>query len=70
MPIYEYVCTACNAVSEVLQGIKDDPLTNCCVCAKPAVKRLMSATGFRLKGGDWYATEYQNAPQKKQQNEI
>ncbi|HQY22861.1 MAG TPA: zinc ribbon domain-containing protein [Gammaproteobacteria bacterium] len=59
MPIYEYVCTACGATLEVFQGMKDVPLTDCRVCTKPTLQKLISATGFRLKGDGWYATGYE-----------
>lgn len=59
MPIYEYACAACGATLEIFQGMKDVPLTDCQVCAKPALHKLISATGFRLKGDGWYATGYE-----------
>ena len=36
MPIYEYACAACGATLEVFQGMNDNPLTDCQLCAKPA----------------------------------
>ncbi len=57
MPIYEYVCT-CGAKYEVFQGINDRPLTDCPQCGKPTLQKLISATGFRLKGGGWYETDF------------
>ncbi|HEV2524289.1 MAG TPA: zinc ribbon domain-containing protein, partial [Gammaproteobacteria bacterium] len=59
MPIYEYACAACGATLEVFQGMNDVPLTDCHSCTKPALQKLISATGFRLKGDGWYATGYE-----------
>ena len=51
MPIYEYQCEACKHVFENLQKITDAPLTRCPDCGAEALKKLVSAPAFRLKGG-------------------
>jgi putative FmdB family regulatory protein len=58
MPIYEYRCQECGHELEKLQRMSDDPLTDCPACGKPQLKRLVSAAGFRLKGGGWYETDF------------
>jgi len=58
MPIYEYRCEDCGSELEKLQRISDEPLRDCPACGKPALKRLISAAGFRLKGGGWYETDF------------
>ena len=58
MPIYEYLCTDCEHKLEKLQKMSDAPLTDCPACEQPALKRLISAAGFRLKGGGWYETDF------------
>ncbi|MEE4173492.1 MAG: zinc ribbon domain-containing protein [Xanthomonadales bacterium] len=58
MPIYEYRCQACGHELEKLQRMSDDPLTDCPACGKAQLKRLVSAAGFRLKGGGWYETDF------------
>ena len=58
MPIYEYQCEACGHYLETLQKISDPPLTDCHKCGKPALKKLVSAAAFRLKGGGWYETDF------------
>lgn len=65
MPIYEYVCGACGHNSEVLQGIRDQPLSHCAQCGQPALQKLVSAAGFRLKGSGWYETDFKAAGDKK-----
>ena len=57
MPIYEYQCEHCAQRLEALQKISDDPLQDCPECNQPALKKLVSAPSFRLKGGGWYETE-------------
>ena len=51
MPIYEYECQSCGHELEKIQRMSDDPLSDCPSCEKPALKRLVSAARFRLKGG-------------------
>ncbi len=61
MPIYEYRCDACGHKLEVIQKLKDAPLTICPVCDKPTLAKMISAGGFQLKGSGWYATDFKNA---------
>lgn len=58
MPIYEYQCEACGEQMEKLQRMSDDRLVDCPACGKPALKRLVSAAAFRLKGAGWYETDF------------
>jgi len=64
MPIYEYRCESCGHDLEVLQKMSDDPLTVCPECGKPALKKLMSAGGFILKGTGWYETDFKGDKNK------
>ncbi len=64
MPIYEYRCAECGHELEKLQKISDAPLTDCPACGKPALQKLVSAAGFRLKGGGWYETDFKSGNKK------
>jgi putative FmdB family regulatory protein len=64
MPIYEYRCDDCGHELEAMQKMSDEPLTDCPECGKPALKKLISATGFRLKGGGWYETDFKGGNQR------
>ena len=44
--------------------MSDDPLTDCPSCGKAQLKRLVSAAGFRLKGGGWYETDFKQGNQR------
>jgi len=57
MPMYEYECSACGLVFEVRQKFSEPPLTSCRDCGGP-VKKLISRTGFTLKGDGWYEQGY------------
>ena len=58
MPIYEYRCESCEHRLEKLQKMSEGDLLDCPECKRPALKRLVSAAAFRLKGGGWYETDF------------
>jgi len=64
MPIYEYECKQCGHKMEALQKMSDDPLSDCPECGKSELKKLISAAGFRLKGGGWYETDFKGGSKK------
>lgn len=64
MPIYEYECTACGDLHEIMQKITEDPLVDCPSCGQPALKKLISAAGFRLSGTGWYETDFKRSRQR------
>jgi len=64
MPIYEYVCTECEHTHEALQKMSDEPLKECPACGKLALKKLISAAGFRLSGSGWYETDFKSDKQR------
>ena len=65
MPIYEYQCEQCAQRLEALQKISDDPLQDCPECNQPALKKLVSAPSFRLKGGGWNETDFKTGEKKQ-----
>ena len=65
MPIYEYQCDACGHYLEALQQLADSPLKKCPDCGKSQLKRLVSASQFRLKGSGWYETDFKNDKERK-----
>src|SRR5215467_14245296 len=65
MPFYEYECSSCKFYTEVLQKITDAPLTKCPSCGKKALKKLVSAPIFRLKGAGWYETDFKGDQENK-----
>ena len=65
MPIYEYRCAACGHHLEALQKMTEGPLRKCPDCGKSQLKRLVSASRFRLKGSGWYETDFKNKSETK-----
>jgi putative FmdB family regulatory protein len=65
MPIYEYRCGACGHHLEALQKMSEGPLRKCPECGKAQLKRLVSASRFRLKGSGWYETDFKDKNETK-----
>jgi len=61
MPIYEYLCEKCGHEFEREQRITEEPVKTCPKCRARKVRRLISRTGFVLKGGGWYSDLYSSA---------
>jgi putative FmdB family regulatory protein len=49
MPIYEYRCKACGAVSEFLLGRGDDERVQCKVCGASGMTMILSAASFTMQ---------------------
>lgn len=64
MPIYEYRCEACGHELEAMHKMSDPPLTECPACGKATLAKMISAAGFRLKGGGWYETDFKGGSKK------
>ena len=60
MPLYEYRCDTCGHEFEALQKMNDEPLMHCPACDEAALRKLVSAAGFRLKGDGWYETDFKS----------
>lgn len=67
MPIYEYLCDACEHKMEALQKVGDQLLKDCPKCGEAGLRKLISAAAFRLKGGGWYETDFKG-DQDQQRN--
>jgi putative FmdB family regulatory protein len=65
MPIYEYECSNCRYYLEVIQKLSDAQLKKCPSCGKNALKKLISAPVFRLKGSGWYETDFKGDSEQK-----
>ena len=64
MPIYEYACQKCGHKFDALQKMNADPLAECPDCGEHALKKLLSAPNFRLKGSGWYETDFKTSNQR------
>lgn len=59
MPLFEYRCSACAHLEEVLQKLSDPAPAVCEKCgAAGTLAKEISRTSFQLKGGGWYKDLY------------
>ncbi len=64
MPIYEYKCDSCGHETEIMHKMSETPSGICPGCGEEALKKQISAAGFRLKGGGWYETDFKSGNKK------
>lgn len=64
MPLYEYKCSECGFIFEVLQKVNEQPQDKCPKC-DGSVKKVISAPTLQFKGSGWYITDY--AQKEKQE---
>jgi putative FmdB family regulatory protein len=69
MPTYDYQCQKCGFEFEREQRITEDPIKTCPKCKSRQAKRLLSASGFILKGGGWYADGYGSSSARSSSSE-
>ena len=70
MPIYEYECEKCGVTFEAMQAISSRPLKTCNGLGcddkdNGKVQRIVSQSGFILKGSGWYTSDYPSEDRKK-----
>lgn len=59
MPIYEYECVSCSAVTEADRKPSDrKKRKKCAACGSMRTHLIPSRGSFSLQGGGWYATDY------------
>jgi len=72
MPTYEYECTECGKVFEMVQPIteparrrlrKTDPRP--CTCDAPVSRRIGTGGGILFKGSGFYQTDYRSESYKR-----
>jgi len=56
MPLYDFKCTECEHVFEIIQKYIE-PNPKCEECGEPTI-RIISRTSFTLKGDGWYKDGY------------
>ena len=64
MPLYEYKCDGCQAVTEFHMKMSDPDPKVCPNCGKDALSKILSTTAFHLKGGGWYSEGYDGRSNK------
>lgn len=57
MPLYEYQCSNCKHIFEVIQKFSDEPLKECLKCGGK-LEKVISSPAIHFKGTGWYVTDY------------
>jgi putative FmdB family regulatory protein len=57
MPTYEYVCKQCGHLFEIVQSMRDDPLTECPECGGE-LRKVFAPPAISFKGSGFYATDH------------
>jgi putative FmdB family regulatory protein len=57
MPTYEYVCRSCGHLFEIVQSMRDDPLTECPECGGE-LRKVFAPPAISFKGSGFYATDH------------
>ena len=65
MPIYEYRCDNCEHEFETIRKFSDEPLKTCPLCHQDTLRKQVSVSAFRLKGGGWYETDFKSGDKKR-----
>ena len=53
MPVYLYVCAACDKTTDIVQKFTDEPITICPFCGKPEMKRKIQIAAVIYNGNGW-----------------
>lgn len=56
LPIYEYECTGCGAVTDIRHGFKETTSEVCAKCGG-SLKRIFRPAGIVFKGSGFYVTD-------------
>lgn len=56
MPTYQYTCSGCEELLEIVQDFSDDALTVCPKCGGD-LKKVFSAAGVVFKGSGFYRND-------------
>ena len=58
MPTYIYRCQNCEKEFEIIQSIKDDPISKCPSECSGVVKKVFSGVGISFKGAGFYKNDH------------
>ena len=67
MPLYEYKCSKCASVFEVIQKVDAPVLKKCLKCGAP-VHKIISPPALQFKGSGWYVTDYAQKDEKEKKS--
>jgi len=57
MPIYQYECTECKEITDVVRGITESAPDPFCESCNSTLKRVYSNIGVTFRGSGFYSTD-------------
>lgn len=67
MPAYDYKCSQCDIVKEVVHSIMDEPKLLCELCEAPLQKIISRSVGVAFKGSGFYITDSKSSDSSAKQ---
>ena len=67
MPLYEYKCSTCGSLLEVLQKVNEPRLEKCPKCGG-LLRKVLSPPALQFKGSGWYITDYAQSKKPKEES--
>jgi putative FmdB family regulatory protein len=61
MPVYSYICKACEHSFDIKQTLSDAALTECPKCGGE-IRKVFGKVGVTFKGSGFYRTDNASAP--------
>ncbi len=58
MPTYEYKCTKCGILFELVQRMSDAPISTCGECGGKVKRLIGTGAGIIFKGSGYYCTDF------------
>ena len=68
MPLYDYECAACGRRFEVFHGVHADGPTECPLCGKGPVRKVITAAAVHYRGSGWAKKERHSAAASRSGN--
>lgn len=62
MPAYDYRCTSCDTVFEIVRAAGSEAVVCCPQCSSDATKRVFTPVGVVFKGSGFHNTDYRTKP--------
>jgi putative FmdB family regulatory protein len=62
MPAYDFRCTACDHIFEIVRSFGSASGSECCPRCEAAAKRIFTPVGVVFKGSGFHNTDYRTKP--------
>ena len=64
MPTYDYKCETCDDVTQIVQNITEDALTQCPKCGNKIYRLIGRNVGISFKGSGFYVNDSSSSSTK------